>query len=192
MPKRDFRRNTSGWLLLTIFCKNVSPATLLKKRLWHRCFPVNFAKFLRTPFLTEHLQWLLLKLRVLEHQGVWLKTGKYVKGTLSTSVRDHMLIRDHQIAWENIEILGAEFNKLSLDIQESLFIKKNKPTLNRTNSIRSVYDYSLLIFRFHLTSFLVRLFVLFSTFLVIIMVETWRCRHCPPKTSLHEKKDIFQ
>ena len=25
------------------------PATLLKKRLWHRSFPVNFAKFLRTP-----------------------------------------------------------------------------------------------------------------------------------------------
>ena len=25
-------------------------ATLLKRRLWHRCFPVNFAKFLRTPF----------------------------------------------------------------------------------------------------------------------------------------------
>ena len=32
----------------------------LKKRLWHRCFPVNFAKFLRTHFLTEHLWWLLL------------------------------------------------------------------------------------------------------------------------------------
>ena len=31
-----------------------------KKRLWHRCFPVNFAKFLRTHFLTEHLRWLLL------------------------------------------------------------------------------------------------------------------------------------
>ena len=27
------------------------PTTLLKKRLWHRCFPVNFAQFLRTPFL---------------------------------------------------------------------------------------------------------------------------------------------
>ena len=26
-------------------------ATLLKKRLWHRSFPVNFAKFLRTTFL---------------------------------------------------------------------------------------------------------------------------------------------
>ena len=33
--------------------------TLLKKRLWYRCFPVNFAKFLRTPFFTEHLWWLL-------------------------------------------------------------------------------------------------------------------------------------
>ena len=27
------------------------PAALLKKRLWHRCFPVNVAKFLRTSFL---------------------------------------------------------------------------------------------------------------------------------------------
>ena len=35
------------------------PATLFKKRLWYRCFPVNFAKFLKTPFLTEHLRWLL-------------------------------------------------------------------------------------------------------------------------------------
>ena len=26
-------------------------ATLLKNRLWHRCFPVNFAKFFRIPFL---------------------------------------------------------------------------------------------------------------------------------------------
>ena len=36
------------------------PVTLLKKRLWHMCFPANYAKFLRTPFLTEHLWWLLL------------------------------------------------------------------------------------------------------------------------------------
>ena len=31
-------------------------------RIWHRCFSVNFGKFLRTPFLTEHLRWLLLRL----------------------------------------------------------------------------------------------------------------------------------
>ena len=39
------------------------PATLLKKSLWHRRFPVNFAESLRTLFFTEHLQWFLLNLR---------------------------------------------------------------------------------------------------------------------------------
>ena len=34
-----------------MFLEAVRPATLLKKRLWHRCFPVHFAKFLKTPFL---------------------------------------------------------------------------------------------------------------------------------------------
>ena len=37
------------------------PATLLKKRRWHRCFPVNFAKFLRTFFLQTTSGRLLLK-----------------------------------------------------------------------------------------------------------------------------------
>ena len=31
-----------------------------KKRLWHRCFPVNFAKFLRAPFLQNTSGRLLL------------------------------------------------------------------------------------------------------------------------------------
>ena len=32
------------------------PATLLKKRLWCRWFPVNFVKFLTTPFL-QNVSW---------------------------------------------------------------------------------------------------------------------------------------
>ena len=40
--------------------KCLCQSLISKKRLWHRCFPVNFAKFLRTSFLTEHLRWLLL------------------------------------------------------------------------------------------------------------------------------------
>ena len=36
------------------------PATLLKKRLWHMCFPVNFVKFSGAAFFIEHL--LLLNL----------------------------------------------------------------------------------------------------------------------------------
>ena len=39
------------------FCeKNLRSATLLKKRLWHRCFPVNFLKFVRTYFCVSPWQ----------------------------------------------------------------------------------------------------------------------------------------
>ena len=33
----------------------LKPGTLLKKRLWHRCFLANFVKFLRRTFLQKHL-----------------------------------------------------------------------------------------------------------------------------------------
>ena len=39
--------------------------TLLKKRLWHRCFPMNFAKFFRTLFLHNASGRLLLLLLLL-------------------------------------------------------------------------------------------------------------------------------
>ena len=35
----------------------------LKKRFWHKCFPMNFEKFLKTPFFfTEHPLWLALRI----------------------------------------------------------------------------------------------------------------------------------
>ena len=43
------------------FCeKALRPVALLKKRLWHSCFPVNFVEFLRTLFLTTENLWQLL------------------------------------------------------------------------------------------------------------------------------------
>ena len=46
---QKFRKTDRKKPVLEFFCLN-KRATLLKKRLGHRCFPVNFAK-LRTPFL---------------------------------------------------------------------------------------------------------------------------------------------
>ena len=54
-------------------CQSLWPATLLKERLWHRCFPVNFEKFLRTPFLTEHIRWLLLEQRCSRVLFKWIE-----------------------------------------------------------------------------------------------------------------------
>ena len=36
------------------------PCSFIKKRLQHRCFHVNIAKFLRTAFFIKYLRWLLL------------------------------------------------------------------------------------------------------------------------------------
>ena len=44
-------------LVLESRLKNLQPEGLqLHERLQHMCFPVKFSKFLRTPFLTEHLR----------------------------------------------------------------------------------------------------------------------------------------
>ena len=50
---RNFAKFTGKHLCQVLFYNKVAgpePATLLKKRLWHRCFPMNVAKFLRAPF----------------------------------------------------------------------------------------------------------------------------------------------
>ena len=58
----NFTKFTGKHFYQSLFVKKETgrPATLLKKRLWHRCFSVNFAKFLRTPFLQNTYGGLLL------------------------------------------------------------------------------------------------------------------------------------
>ena len=69
------------------------------------------------------------KVRVSEHQGVSPRIGKPVKGTLSTFVRDQMLICDHKVVHEYFKFLGNESNRYLLELKESLFIKRDKPSL---------------------------------------------------------------
>ena len=57
---RNIQRKTP---VLESFFNNVSGpqvCNFINKKLQHRCFPVNIAKFLRTTFFIEHLWWLLL------------------------------------------------------------------------------------------------------------------------------------
>ena len=54
----NFTKFTGKHLYQSLFFKKVAGLGL-----WHRCFPVNFAKFLRTPFLQNTSGRLLLKKR---------------------------------------------------------------------------------------------------------------------------------
>ena len=51
---RNFPKFTGKHLRQNLFFNKVAGlrcAILLKKRVWHWCFPVNFTEFLRAPFL---------------------------------------------------------------------------------------------------------------------------------------------
>ena len=63
---RNFVKFTGKSLRQSLFFNKVAGlrcATLLKNRLWHRCFPVNFIKLLKTPFLKNTSGRLLLTLK---------------------------------------------------------------------------------------------------------------------------------
>ena len=57
---QSLHENTCARAPFLIKCRPQA-CSFIKKRFWHRCFPVNFVKFLRIHFLIEHLRWLLLE-----------------------------------------------------------------------------------------------------------------------------------
>ena len=62
---KNFTKFTGKHLCQSLFFNKAAglrSATLLKKRLWHRYFPVHLVKFSRIPFLQNISGWLLLTL----------------------------------------------------------------------------------------------------------------------------------
>ena len=82
-----------------------------------------------------------MKVSVLEHQGISPRTGKHLKGTLPTSVGDHMLDCIHIVASDDFKVLRRESNHWVLEIKESLFIKRDRPSLNK-----NIYSQELFLF----------------------------------------------
>ena len=60
---RNFAKFKGKYLYQSLFLNKVAglrPATLLKRRLWHKCFAMNFVECLTTPFLQNTSGRLLL------------------------------------------------------------------------------------------------------------------------------------
>ena len=76
---RNFTKFAGKYMCQSLFFSKVAdlrPATLLKKRLRHRCFPVSFVKFLRTPFVQNTSERLLLEF---ENEKQFQVVKKYSK-----------------------------------------------------------------------------------------------------------------
>ena len=114
---RNFEKFTGKHLCQCLLFNKVAglkTVTLLKQRFWYRCFPVNFSKFLKTPSITEHLQWLLLKTPVnqLIFREELVDLQLYYSRTFSQEVFKHMCFKhfkarkyyyDRTLANENVK-----------------------------------------------------------------------------------------
>ena len=109
-----------------MFFKNgvLRPTILLKKRLWHRCFPMKFVKFPRTPFCKEHLWWLLL-IKVTNKLTLWflMETVKHSQSfqnsNFTMSLQYLKKVRD-EIVFLHVDkhqrFLQVYFNTLSIKV----------------------------------------------------------------------------
>ena len=116
---KNFAKFTGKHLCQSLcFNKVVFCFFLLKMRLWRRCFPVNFAKFLRSPFLQNTSGQLLL--------------NKPIKWTFSRSMISRML---QKIYRENI----------ALRLDWGIFVQTNPILIQRqyydTKSCRSWFHW---------------------------------------------------
>ena len=128
---RHFTKFTEKHLCQSLFFNKVAglrPTTLLKRRLQHKCFPVNFQKFLRTFFLTEHLRWLLLLLD--EIQNMKTRESKERKFEKEVKVVFHSVkISANRVSCFNIYIVVFAF--LLSTVEVARWQKLNKMSVFR-------------------------------------------------------------
>ena len=73
------------------------------------------------------------EVRVSEHMGVYARTGKNIKSTKNSAVRDHMLVCNNIVSFEDFSVLANGTNDFRIKLQESLLIHRDGPQLNKTS-----------------------------------------------------------
>ena len=102
---RDLTKFTRKHLCQSLFFNKVAglrPATLLKKRLWHRYFPVNFAKFLRTAFLQNTSGRLILKAKYLFKYKISNYFHQFTETFFATKIINHAEQKSFPVSFKKI------------------------------------------------------------------------------------------
>ena len=94
----------------------LGPASLLKKRLWYRCFPVNFVKFLKTSFLQNTSCRLFLF-------KAWTQSEVYEDSNPVCGVPE-IYDRENPWQWSWVEIRLNEFCRSTIPQKQFIIIRK--------------------------------------------------------------------
>ena len=73
------------------------------------------------------------KVCVSEHMGVSACTGKNIKSTKNSAVRDHMLVCNSIVSFEDFSVLSNGTKDFRIKLQEILLIHRDGLQLNKTS-----------------------------------------------------------
>ena len=65
--------------------------------------------------------------------GVSPRTGKIIKSTKNSAVRDHMLVWNNIVSFADFSVLANGTNDFRIKLQQSLLIHRDEPQLNKTS-----------------------------------------------------------
>ena len=68
-----------------------------------------------------------LKVRVGEHSGISPLMNTRSKSKKSTAIKDHMLICDQPVSFDDYKVLASSNSEFHLKIKESLLILRDQP-----------------------------------------------------------------
>ena len=71
------------------------------------------------------------KVRVGEHSGIWPLTNKQSKSKKSTAIKDHMLICDQSVSFDDFKVAVSSNSAFNLKIKEKLLISCDQLFLNK-------------------------------------------------------------
>ena len=74
---------------------------------------------------------LRVKFRASEHMGVSAHTGKNNKSTRNSAVRDHMLVCNNIVSFEDFSVLANGTNDFRTKLQGSFLIHRDGPQLSK-------------------------------------------------------------
>ena len=80
-----------------------------------------------------------LKVRPLEHIGISPLTFKKVKPSKENAIWDHLVNGNNIPSFDEFSILAYGHHKYILEINESLFIKRDRPALNKNISFDELF-----------------------------------------------------
>ena len=74
--------------------------------------------------------------------GVSAHTGKNIKTTKNSAVRDHMLVCNNIVYFEDFSVLANRANDFRIKLQESFLIHRDGPLLNKISESASLMLFS--------------------------------------------------